>query len=365
MISGTGFDFTKVGDGQITLSGANAYTGATTVRNGTLGVGANAASGSAGALGNATSNIELGDSSTTASDDISLVNTTSGITLARNIDVNNFGDAISIGGAHTSGTSTISGAIALNKEVTLTSASGGTVDITGVISGSSGVTKSGAGTVILNATNTYGGTTTISEGTLRAGVANAISDTGLVALANTSGAILELNGTNETIGRLSGGGSTGGDVTLGSATLTTGDANDTSYAGDISGTGGLTKQGSGTFSLTGGNSFSGTTTINAGTLELNNASGAALTGSTPIVVNSGAVLLLSQDDQISNTADLTFGGGTVTLAGINEGAASTAGLDTVTVSSSSNINFNGSAAVFSFDNLNITSLYFALCHLST
>ena len=58
-------------------------------------------------------------------------------------------------------------------------------------------------------------------------------------------------------------------VTLGNGTLTTGDATPlTEFAGVISGSGGLTKQGTGIFRLSGVNTYTGPTTINDGTLEL-------------------------------------------------------------------------------------------------
>src|SRR4029078_3661263 len=101
-------------------------------------------------------------------------------------------------------------------------------------------------------------------------------------LADAAGAIFNLNNFNETIASLAGGGTTGGNVTLGSATLTTGNNLDTTYSGVVSGTGGLTKQGSGIFTLSGTNTYSGNTTINAGTLKL---------GASDVIADSSAVTL--------------------------------------------------------------------------
>ncbi len=61
-------------------------------------------------------------------------------------------------------------------------------------------------------------------------------------MADVAGATLHLN-ADETIGSLAGGGTTGGNVELDTFTLTTGDAGNDTFAGVISGTGGLTKQG--------------------------------------------------------------------------------------------------------------------------
>ena len=101
-------------------------------------------------------------------------------------------------------------------------------------------------------------------GTLQAGAANAFSATSAFTVA--AGATLGLNNFNQTIGSLAG----DGNVTLGSATLTTGgDNTSTTFAGGISGTGGLVKTGSGIMVLTGTNSYTGGTTINGfGVLQL-------------------------------------------------------------------------------------------------
>ncbi len=99
------------------------------------------------------------------------------------------------------------------------------------------------------------------------GIANAISSGSAVTLANVAGATLNLNGFNDTISSLAGGGTTGGNVTLGSGTLTTGNSTATTFSGIISGTGGLTKVGTGTFTVTGANTYTGATTISAGTLQ--------------------------------------------------------------------------------------------------
>jgi autotransporter-associated beta strand protein len=129
--------------------------------------------------------------------------------------------------------------------------------------------------------------------------------------------------------------------TAGSLTLTTGDASNTTFAGVIqngSGTVALTKQGAGIFTLSGTNTYSGSTTVSAGTLDAANASalGATAGGTT---VSSGATL---------NINNVAIGAEAVTLNGNGVGGAGaltatgTASLSgAVTLASASRIGVTG------------------------
>ncbi|NBR47200.1 MAG: hypothetical protein EBT68_08880, partial [Verrucomicrobia bacterium] len=184
-------------------------------------------------------------------------------------------------------------------ETSVISAMGGTVNQTGgtifnVLSGatngtdllvsgslvnlfSTGVIKSGDGVMVLSATNTYTGITQVQDGILRAGSTQAFGVNTAVTLSNKAGARLDLNGFNNTIGSLAGGGATGGNITLGSGNLTVGaDSGTGSFGGVISGTGAVTKRGTGTQTLTGQNTFSGLFTQNQGVTVLANSNGPAL-----------------------------------------------------------------------------------------
>jgi autotransporter-associated beta strand protein len=82
------------------------------------------------------------------------------------------------------------------------------------------LTKSGSGVFTLSGSNTYSGVTTITGGTLLAGGTQALSANSAVKVADTDGALLNLNGYSSTIGGLAGGGTLGGNVVMGSGTLT-------------------------------------------------------------------------------------------------------------------------------------------------
>jgi autotransporter-associated beta strand protein len=145
-----------------------------------------------------------------------------------------------------------------------------------VIGGAGGLTKSGTGWLTNSGANTYTGPTVINGGNVVAGVASAANVNGAfglnsaVSIANTADSALNLNGFATQIGSLTGGGTTGGNVTNAGALLTVGGDNTSPapYAGNINGTGGLTKIGTGTLQLSGTNNYSGATTVTAGTLTM-------------------------------------------------------------------------------------------------
>jgi autotransporter-associated beta strand protein len=118
-----------------------------------------------------------------------------------------------------------------------------TISGTGAIGGSGRLTKGGTGTVVLATSNTYTGGTTISAGTLQIG-----------------------NGG--TVGSIT------GNVTD-NGVLSFSRSNAINFGGTISGTGSVTKLGTGTLTLAAANTYHGGTTISAGTLVLSNADATA------------------------------------------------------------------------------------------
>lgn len=198
--STTGITSNDVFTGRLTLNNAgNSFTGAILWQGGTLAVGGNAPSGANGVLGNSTSAVVVG--ANTAVSGTAAMLTTGAYTVGRNINTRIPGGSttqvVVIGGEHTTGTSTYSGAIGLGRTTVLTAASGGQVDFTGVIStvsGTAGINKSGDGIVRLTGSNTYTGGTTVSAGTLL--VSNSAgSGVGSGGVAVNAGATLGGTGT--------------------------------------------------------------------------------------------------------------------------------------------------------------------------
>jgi outer membrane autotransporter protein len=177
--------------------------------------------------------------------------------------------------------------LANTRTITL-AAGGGTIDTGGFnttiaqgIGGVGGLTKAGAGDLTLSGPGNYGGPTNINAGTLRAGAVNAFATASSFTVA--SGATLDLNSLNQTIGSLAGGGA----VALGSATLTSGgDNTSTAFSGGIGGGGGLIKTGGGIFALTGTNTYTGATTVTGGTLIVNG----TIASSSGLTVDAGATV---------------------------------------------------------------------------
>ncbi len=236
-----------------------------------------------------------------------------------------------IGATHSSGDNTFSGAVTLESAVSLDAGNaGGTLIFSGVMSGDYDVTLTGPGTVKMTAENTFGSGQTlyIDSGTLELNRAsgdpldcneiklgyqagdvtlllnssdgfsvdnqvNVRSTAGTKAIRNAAGtnaitanvyldAALAVTGT---AGRVT---FSGTDIDLKGNTLTVQGAGDTtirSVLKNSTGTGAITKEGSGTLTLTGANTFSGATTLSGGTTTYTGTN-----TSSAVTIASGATL---------------------------------------------------------------------------
>ena len=240
-ITGAG-DLTQSGSGILTVTGANSYTGGTFLNGGELSLGSAQAIGATGSVGT-----------------ISFAGGTLQYTSANTTD-------------YSAQFSNVSG------QTYKVDTNGQNVTFATALTSSNGTfTKLGAGTLKLTAANTYAGTTFDNAGTID--LANQLALQNSILNLN-GGALWSLTprlpiantvGTSFTFGGLAG----SGPLSLSNSAskpiqLKVGGNNTTStYSGVLSGAGSLTKAGTGTLTLTSSNSYSGGTTVNAGTLAIN------------------------------------------------------------------------------------------------
>ncbi len=168
---------------------------------------------------------------------------------------------------------TVANAVVLDGALSL--AGSNDLSLTGAIDGAGSLIKNGTSTLTLSGTNSYAGGTVLSDGTLAVGSNNAL---GTGTLAVTGDSVL----SNAIAAAL------GNAVTLGAALTVDNPANLT-LAGDISGSGALIKTNTGTLTLDGSNSYTGGTTLNAGTLVVDSASlQGAIVDNATLVFNQAA-----------------------------------------------------------------------------
>ena len=256
---------------------------------------------------------------------------------------------------------------------TVSAASGNYTFSGGPIAGTGSLTKSGAGTLKIDdlvsgtgtvVSNTYTGGTIMNSGTLHlGGMFSGISPdcrgalgTGTVTL---NGGMIEFDRYTDSNALIVNGGTLysqngwgatwSGPITL-NATLTCNTGYGLTCSGAISGAGGLNKVGGDTLMLSGTNTYTGPTTINAGTVAYNSAVDQTLTGDisgpgkltkggsgsltlTGVVSYTGATTLTAGTLVLSNSADQTLpgaisGAGNLTQAG--PGRLTLTGLNTYT-----------------------------------
>jgi autotransporter-associated beta strand protein len=282
--------------GDVYLTGTNTYTGGTTVKTGELRFSALSAVPTTGKIFiDQEGSLAAWGAYSYASDWLASGRIDTGSTGALaiatgdyywNIDFNTGGYQHLSLGAHLD-TTLYSGSITPYGNTYRLGGGEGTLTVNYGLGGSNDLIVTG--NLIFKGASSYTGKTDINYGMLRlANGNNRLPTTTALTLANRADTFLQLYGCDQTVASLSGGGRSGGDVMLGSSVLTVGDANDTTYAGAISGAGSLVKQGAGQLILSGSNTYTGGTTINAGKVRFL-ASAVPSTGS--ILINSGGTLL--------------------------------------------------------------------------
>lgn len=224
----------KRGNGALTLSLANAYTGNTTVSGGTLIAGANVVASTNGPFGNSANAIIMGDATTTANNANVALLTGGAFSIGRGVTVtdNATSGTYSIGG-NAASTSSFTASIVISQPVSVTQVTGGTTNITGGITGgtsvvpaklvtfdnvgavvvSTGLISNGTGTLslrkansgalTLSSANTFTGSATLDAGTLGFGIAGAIGTASSLIinggnLQNTTAAALTLTSIPQT-----------------------------------------------------------------------------------------------------------------------------------------------------------------------
>ena len=322
--TGSFTSLTKTGAGTWLLTATTStFTGKTQIQQGTLNVASLANSGVNSSLGAATganATIAIGNGANTGT--LQYTGSTN-VSTNRTIDLAGTSGGATLDASGT-GTLTVSSAFTAsglgNKTLTLTGTLTGTNTLSGAIVDSGGsnytsLTKTGTGTWVLSGNSTYTGATTVGTGILNIQNAGALGNTPTTTVANgatlqmanniitTNTGTLILNGTGTGSGALqsvSGNNTWSSDVTLassasifsstvgnqltlgnssgtslftmGSNTLTIDGAGDTyfySNVGVAGDTGGLIKNGTGKLTFFGYNTYyAGTTTINAGSLDL-------------------------------------------------------------------------------------------------
>lgn len=321
-ISGSGVSIEKDGAGTWILSGSNTYDGGTTLTQGTLGI---------------NSSMALGTGSFTIADGTTIANTSGAPVTLSNNNIQIWNGSFTFSGPNNLNLGT--GAVTLNATPTVTVSAGTTLTVGGNITGGAaiGFTKAGTGTLVLSGTNSWSanvGSTVVAAGTLQAVSSSALSDYNSSTVLVQDGATLMLGG--------SGGSWSAGEVTT---LLGTSPFNGTSYLGvdttatdlsygmniaNSSGTLGLKKAGVNTLTLSGTNTYAGTTTISAGALSI------ASTGALPgwdtngrYSVENGATLAVYNA--------VTDGNVTTMLGTTNFAAGAAIGFDTTSGNRSSNL----------------------------
>jgi fibronectin-binding autotransporter adhesin len=297
------------GSGSLTLSGANSF-GTARVTNGVLRAGSSGAFATKGAY----------------------------IVDGGVLDLNSF--SLTMGSLTGSGGTVSLGSAGLTIDQSTATSFGG------AITGAGQLHFAGSGSLTLSGANTFG-TARVSNGVLRAGSASAFTRN---ADYIVDGGVLDLNGFNLTMGSLSG---TGGGLALVAADVTLNPVGDESFAGAITGSGGLIFKGPGSLTLTGANSYTGGTVVEGGVLRAGSLR--AFVNDTAYTVNGGVLdlngfnLYMAEMSGTGGTVDLGTAGLTVTQDTTTEFGGEITGSGFLVLDGSGRMSFTGATTAFTGD----------------
>mgnify|MGYP006268004589 FL=1 len=296
----------QTGTGTTTLTQDNTFGGLTRVSEGTLRI---ESSGALGATG-----------SDTIVEDGGTLEFAGGFTVGG-------GETYTVSGSGTAGKASLWSASGSNEidggvdvgtsGASFGAAAGATLRMDGNVSGSGDITYSGDGVVVVASPNSFTGDVTVDTGaTIRySDAGNRFVDT--VGVTVNAGGRYDIFGLSDTIGSLGG----AGEVDLGNGNLTAGGTDvDTTFSGTMEGTGNFIKEGAGTMTFSGQNTFTGELEITDG------------------------VVALGADDVFDDLMDVRLDGGTLQT----EGFADT--FDTLILETNSNLNYlNTAGGYLTFD----------------
>ena len=225
---------------------------------------------------------------------------------------------------------------------------GHTVTLSGTLSsGSSQLIKIGAGTLVLTGSNTYSTATAVNNGVLQIGNGGTTGNLGpgsAVTIAAAGQLVIDRNNAYSASNTIA----NSGNVTVNSSGTTT-------LSGAISGAGTLSQSGSGTTVLSASNTYTGATTVNQGTLELNYAAAntSKLSDSSALNLNGGTVNSVggTHAEVVGSTI---LGSGTDSRVTRSSGT-SVLNLNAITRNSGSTLDF-GAASIARTDNTNTNGI---------
>ncbi len=366
----------KLGSGTLVLGSNNSYAGNTNIGGGTLVVNAS------GSLGNGTLSFVAGGPNPTLKAGTNALSIGNSVTIANGVaaTIDTGGNTLTlttgtVGGqgalvktgsgtlvlaadeSYSGGTTISLGTLQLGSGGAAGSVAGNIVNNSALvlfssgnhnlasISGTGSLTQAGSGTTTLTTTTTFSGDTVISGGVLKVGTSLALQNSTLNY--DNQGGTLSFDGqTQVSLGGLKG---TQGlaltNTASQSVALTVGNSNQNStYAGVLSdgsaSCGSLTKIGSATFALSASNSYTGTTSVNGGVLQVNVDGALGASGSGITVANGASLKLNNVNYSTPESLILNGTGNSGAGALTNTGTSAFAGA--VNVASNATVSAGGS-----------------------